>query len=93
MSISRERYENIYNLRMAEAHLSYSLDVFGDKLVSENLAPADLDGIEAVNYYLVRKFNWTPSQVRGMSAEDKRFALTEEMKGFTLPKQAVFNNK
>lgn len=93
MSKAREHYEIIYNLRLAEAQLAYALDVFGDMLNHNGEVPIDLDGIEAIDYYLVRKFSWKPSDVRSMSAEDKRFALTEEMKGFTYPKEAVFDWK
>ena len=90
MSKSREHYEIHYRLRHAEADLAYLLDVFGDTLAAKKLVPSELSDMDAVNYYLVRKFNWTPGEVRSMSAEDKRFALTEEMKGFGLPKEANF---
>ena len=48
----------------------------------------NLHGMEAVYFYLVHKFNWLPSTVRGMSFEDIRFVLIEEMSNFVLPKDA-----
>ena len=93
MSKSREHYQIHWQLRHAEAQLAYLLDVFGDHLAAKGLVPSDLSDMPAVDYYLVRKFNWTPGQVRSMSIEDKRFALTEEMKGFGLPKEANFDMK
>ena len=37
-----------------------------------------LEGIEAVQYYLIQKHNWTPSQVKSMSNDDLSFCLEEE---------------
>lgn len=76
-------------LRVAEAHLNYSLEVFGDSLRKMHDWKNTLDGLEAVRYYLMQKHHWTPSQLQAMSLEDLRFALTEEMHGSTLPKDAI----
>ncbi|KRG54110.1 hypothetical protein ABB22_16875 [Stenotrophomonas nitritireducens] len=76
-------------LRKAEAHLNYSLDVFGDSLGKKHGWKNTLDGLEAVRYYLMQKHHWTPSQLQAMSLEDLRFALTEEMHGWRLPKDAI----
>lgn len=76
-------------IRVTEAHLNYSLDVFGDSLRKKHGWTNTLDGLDAVRYYLMQKHNWTPSQLRSMSPEDLRFALTEEMHGWTLPKDAI----
>ena len=83
----REHYQTIKNLRVLEGQLAFSLEVFGDKL-AEREGYKELDGMEAIYFYLVHKFNWPPSTVRGMSFEDIRFVLTEEMSGFVLPKEA-----
>lgn len=87
---SRELYESTYQLYRAEADLAYALDVFGDHLAEGNNFPADVTGMEAVNLFLIKKHGWTPAQVREMSPEDKRFALSAEMQSFTIPKYALF---
>lgn len=89
MARTREHYETCYRVYHAEADLAYSLDVFGDQLAEQNGLPPDLYGIDAVNFYLIKKHNWTPTQVREMSAEDKRLALSEEMQKFKMPKNAI----
>lgn len=87
--MSRERYEVLYRLHAAQGQLAYSLAVFGDTLAQREGYRSDLAGIEAIHYYLVHKFGWTPSQVRGMSYEDLRFVLSEDMYHFRLPAEAI----
>lgn len=86
---TREHYKTIFNLHDAQGNLAYGLEVFGDVLAKKQ-GYKSLDGIDAIHYYLINKFNWLPAQVRGMSYEDLRFILSEEMHGFTLPPEAVF---
>lgn len=89
MARSRDHFEATYQLLHAEADLAYMLDVFGDKLAEQHQL-GDLYGMDAVHLYLVNKHGWTPAQVRDMSSEDKRLALSEEMKEFTCPQEAIF---
>jgi len=84
---SIERYKNLKSLYVTEGELVYALAVFGDHIAKRE-GYKGLDGLEAVQFYLVTKFHWLPSQVRGMSYEDMRFVLAEEMSGWTLPKAA-----
>lgn len=79
------RYQNHY----WRAHADYALEVFGDTLKKREGWKSDLTGLDAIHYYLVQKHQWLPSVVRAMSLEDMRFALTEEMHGWTLPKDAI----
>jgi hypothetical protein len=88
--MSRERYEVLYRLHSAEGQLAYSLAVFGDVLAQRENYRSGLDGLEAIHYYLVHKFGWIPAQVRGMSHEDLRFVLSEDMHHFRLPAEAIF---
>lgn len=87
----KDRYKILHNLHKAEGNLAFSLALFGDKIASREQYRSGLDGIEAVHFYLVHKFGWPPAQVRGMSYGDLRFVLSEEMHGFTLPKEAIFD--
>ena len=83
----KEIYETWYGLRTAEGKLAYMLDVFGDS-IAEREGYKSVDGIDAVHLYVIRKYNWLPRDVRSMSAEDLRFVLSEEMHGWTAPKDA-----
>lgn len=82
-----EKYKVLRALYQSQGNLDYALAVFGDHL-AEREGYKELDGIEAVYFYLVHKFNWIPSQVRAMSLEDIQFVLSEEMSGWQLPEDA-----
>jgi len=82
-----DRYKNLKDLYSAEGDLNYSLAVFGDHIAKRE-GYKSVDGIDAVCFYLVTKYHWLPSVVHGMSHEDLRFVLSEEMSGWTLPKAA-----
>lgn len=84
---SKDRYETLKRLREAEADTNYALTVFGDHIAKRE-GYKEVDGLEAVHLYLVKKHHWLPSQVRAMSFDDLQFVLTEEMSGWTLPKAA-----
>jgi len=68
------------------AELNYLLEVFGDELGRRQGWKNDLDGFDAIHYFLMQKHHWTPEQVRSMTYDDLRFALSEEMQGWTAPK-------
>jgi hypothetical protein len=84
---TKEQYEVTRRLRIAEGELAYSLDVFGDALATRE-GYKTVDGLNAVHLYLMNKHHWLPRDVRSMSPEDMRFALAEEMRGWTLPAAA-----
>lgn len=73
---------------VAQAQINVFLEIFGDDLASKNQWNS-LRGIEALHYYLMQKHHWTPAQLREMSYEDLRFALHQEMQGWTVPKDAL----
>jgi hypothetical protein len=74
-------------LHRANADLNYFLDLFGDELAKRNKYKVH-SGMDAICFYLANKYSWTPAQVRGMSYDDLRFMLDEEMRGWTVPKNA-----
>ncbi|MCX5508368.1 hypothetical protein [Pseudomonas sp. BJa3] len=90
MARSRSQYETTLRLYQAQAEMDYILDVFGDSLAKEHKLPNDLYGMEAVDFYLMQKHNWTAAQLNQMTREQKRFALSSELAGFILPKNAHF---
>lgn len=87
--MNKERYEILNRLYEAEGGLNYSLAVFGDFIAKrEKYKDPALNGIDAVRYYLIHKFGWLPRDARSMTFEDIRFVLSEELHGWTLPKDA-----
>jgi hypothetical protein len=74
-------------LHRAEGDVMYSIDCFGDYLAKRE-GYKNLDGIDAVHYYLIQKYKWFPSQVRALNVEDLEFLLKEEMHGWTFPAEA-----
>ncbi len=87
MSEQQQRYKNLRRLHEAEGNLNYILEAFGDTL-AEREGYHDLDGMDAVRFYLIHKFSWLPRDVRAMSHEDMRFVLREELAAWTLPEKA-----
>lgn len=83
----RARNENRKKSHDVVAGLDYCLEVFGDQL-AEKQGYRDLDGIEALRYYLLLKHGWLPAQVRALSTDDLRFALHLELQGWNLPADA-----
>lgn len=84
---TKEHYEVTRRLRVTEGELAYDLDVFGEELAKREGYKA-VDGLDAVHLYLMNRHHWLPRDVRSMSFEDLRFALSEEMQGWTLPAAA-----
>ena len=85
--MSKEYHQATKALRLTEGQMAYHVDCFGDHL-AEREGYKGNSGIDAVHYYLMSKHGWLPSVVRSMSWDDIRFALSEEMQGWTLPKEA-----
>lgn len=90
--MEREKYKTLYNLHKLNGKLAYCLAVFGDTL-GKREGYENYHGIDAVYFYLIKKYHWLPSQVRSMSYEDLRFLLEDEMKDWTLPKEAIFEGE
>ncbi|MEL4241167.1 hypothetical protein [Shewanella xiamenensis] len=84
---SKEQLLATSRLHEALGKMAYHLDVFGDTLAKRE-GYKELFGIDAIHFYLCHKFHWQPAQVRAMSYEDLRFLLSEEMHGWTVPKEA-----
>ncbi|WP_010325446.1 hypothetical protein [Marinobacterium stanieri] len=87
MTSKQEKYSIWRNLHETEGNLAYHLAVFGDH-IAEREGYKDLEGIDAIVFYLVHKFSWPVSQVRSMPYEDIRFILSQEMNGWKVPVEA-----
>jgi hypothetical protein len=85
--MSTEMNQARANIHAAQGSLNYSLEIFGDELAKREGYKAH-DGLEAIQYYLMQKHGWLPRDLKTMSLEDLRFALAEELHGWTLPKNA-----
>ncbi len=84
---TREHHVATKRLHAAIGDLAYTLDCFGDEIARRE-SYSEHTGMDAVHYYLIQQHHWLPSQVRHMSTDDLHFLLLEEMKGWTLPKEA-----
>jgi len=82
------KYAALKGLYQAHSDADYSLAVFGDYLAEREGYKSHRD-MDAVHFYLVNKYSWPLSHVRGMSLEDIRFLLAEDMHDWTLPKEAL----
>lgn len=71
----------------SQGQMNYLLEIFGDDLARRE-GYANLDGIEAVYFYLIHKFSWLPRDVRSMTFDDIRFVLSQELEGWTVPVDA-----
>jgi hypothetical protein len=72
-----KKRDSRFHLRQLEAELFSHLENLGDRIAEDNHYD-DLDGIEAVQYFLMEKHHWTPAQVKSMSWDDLRFAMSQE---------------
>ena len=86
---SREMYELMWQSSQSGRGLDYALYVYGD-VIADREEYKELTGFEAIQFYLMTKYGWLPSQVKSMSLEDLRFCMAEEMHGFVLPKECRF---
>ena len=57
--------------------ITKTLCTIGNK-IAEKEGYKSLLGIDAVQYYLMQKHHWLPSQVKSMSLEDLSFCFEEE---------------
>jgi hypothetical protein len=87
MRYSQQRYKILKQKHAAQANNAYFLELFGNFLAKRE-GYRELDGMEAIYFYLVHKFHWMPGDVRSMNCEDIRFVLYEEMLDWTAPPES-----
>ncbi|MGE4534683.1 hypothetical protein [Halomonas sp.] len=87
---NQQLWESEKRLFEAEHHLKYNLARFGDHIAKREKYREN-QGIDAVRFYLMQKHAWTPAVVMAMSDEHLRFALSEEMAGWVLPREAILD--
>ena len=83
---TKEQYEASKNLHEIQGKINFSLDVFGDHIAEREGYKVHY-GIDAIHFYLIQKYNWTPATVRHLPLEDIEFLLAEEKEGWKLPKE------
>lgn len=89
MPNQEQHYKTISKLHQAKGGLDYCLDVFGDHIATRE-GYKSVSGLDAVHYYLIQKHDWLVRDVKSMSMDDLRFALAEELEGWSLPPEASF---
>ena len=87
MSKNKEQYAVTSRLHTSIGELNFHLDVFGDHNATRE-GYKSVTGLDAVHYYLVQKHHWLVRDVKSMSMDDLRFALTEELAGWSVPPEA-----
>ena len=85
--MKKELYEVIKSSHECQGSLNYFLHVYGDTIAKRE-GYKEVNGIDAIHFYLIHKFNWLPRDVRSMNYDDLRFVLSEEMSGWTVPPEA-----
>lgn len=70
-------YEILESEIRQRAALEMALQRFGDEIAKQE-GYEEVSGIDALHLYLLRRYGWTPSVVRGLTNEDLRFALEVE---------------
>lgn len=68
----------------------YHLVCFGDDLAHENSFPMQLGGLDAIHYYLFKKYGWTIAECQAMNSDQLRLAMTEELSNWKAPDNARF---
>ncbi|KKC24963.1 hypothetical protein WP12_16735 [Sphingomonas sp. SRS2] len=71
-------------LHHATGGLNFHLEMFGNELAKRE-GYREYKAMDAIHFYLMTKHGWLPRDIRSMSFDDLRFALGEEMAGWTLP--------
>lgn len=85
--LRKEMNENNRKIRVLEGELQHKLDMFGDVLAKKHNYKKHR-GIEAVRWFLVEKYKWTPATVKALNFDDLSFLLEEERENYTSPDKA-----
>ncbi len=64
MGYSQQRYKILKQKYATQGNLAYFLELFGTFL-AEREGYKELDGMQAIYFYLVHKFHWMPKDVVG----------------------------
>lgn len=83
---TKEQLKSAKKLHSIQSNINFNIEVFGDHL-AEREGYKEHDGIDAIHFYLIQKYNWTPATVRQFSFDDLELLLKEEMHGWTVPKK------
>ncbi|RBO82603.1 hypothetical protein [Marinomonas aquiplantarum] len=65
----------------AQAEKHFQIEAFGDAIAKRENYKAH-KGLDAIHFYLVQKFHWTPATARHLSFDDLEFLLKEEKHGW-----------
>lgn len=88
---SKQFHDATRDLLRATADLQYLLCLYGEDLAKEQNYKS-LSGIEAVHFYLIERYKWTPAVVMGLNYDDLHFLMKEKMHGWRAPPSAISNS-
>lgn len=87
-NLDKETLTNRAKIQLVRAKMNYMVECFGDELAKQE-GYKDLDGIEAIHYYLVLKHSWLPGQVKDLSLDVIRELLNVELQSFSLSREQI----
>lgn len=82
--MNKEQYEMAKKINAIDGDMTTLLAAFGSDL-AEREAYENIDGMEAIHLYLIRRYGWLPRDVTSMRPQELRLALHVEMQGWSLP--------
>ena len=87
INLNRELTQASARIHYYDGAMNFNLQLFGNELAVREGYKV-YDGLDAIRFYLMKKYCWLPRDVKAMSFEDLRFAMAEEMHGWTIPLDA-----
>jgi len=78
---SPTEYEQIKLDHKGKAEKHFLIEAYGDEIAKREGYKAH-KGLDAIHFYLVQKFHWTPATARHLSFDDLEFLLKEEKHGW-----------
>lgn len=90
---NRDRRRNATRLlsHIYSALNDYHLECFGDDLAYDNSYPLNVGGMDAIHFYLMKKYGWNIAHCQALTTDQISLALTEEMSGWKAHESARFD--
>jgi len=82
-----ENYQKLKFYYDSKSKIYHVLELFGDEIASREKYK-ELAGMNAIHFYLIQKYRWLPSQVKSMSRDDILLVLSQEISGWSPPKNS-----
>lgn len=84
--MNKTMFETVYELHTTSGKLNAMLEAFGYALAKRE-GYKHHEGLDAIHWYLIERYHWTPAVVKSLSFEDLHFLMREVSADWTLPKE------